>query len=332
MRNKIFILALFVILLLIILAVSLMFGGSMISPREVLEGLINPGSTNTFSAIIWKIRLPRIWLAVLVGAGLAVSGCVFQGMLRNPLADPYTLGISGGAALGATLSIVTGAAALTVFSMPLFAFIGAAGCFAAVYALASTKDFSNHSLILTGVIMGFVCSSAVLALIAVVNPDKIHSSIIWLTGDLSSPDSGLLKMATAILVLCMAVLAAFSRELNALTLGEEKAYNLGVEAERTKKVIFIIASIITGTCVSMSGIIGFVGLVIPHFVRKITGPDHRFLIPGSALCGAAFLPLCDTVARTIIAPVELPVGVITGIAGGLFFLLFIINSKEEKPF
>ncbi|MBN1823140.1 MAG: iron ABC transporter permease [Endomicrobiales bacterium] len=331
MRDRRLIFALFAVLPAVVAAASVMFGGSMMGPREVFEGLFRSGvSDGTYQAIIWKIRIPRIWLSMIVGAGLAASGCVFQGMLKNPLADPYTLGISGGAALGATLSIVTGLAGFTAFSLPLFAFAGALGCFAAVYALASTKNFSNHSLILTGVIIGYVCSSIVLALVAVISPEKLHASIIWLTGDLSSPDMALILPASVLIAVCVAVLFAFSRELNALTLGEEKAYNLGVESEKIKKTVFIVASLITGVCVSMSGIIGFVGLVVPHFTRKIVGPDHRFLIPASALCGAAFLPVCDTLARTVIAPVELPVGVITGIFGGVFFLFFIINPVREN--
>jgi iron complex transport system permease protein len=307
---------------------SLFFGGSGIPASELIKGLLNPGGTDIVSSIIWKIRLPRVVLAVFVGMGLAGSGCVFQGLLRNPLADPYTLGVSGGAAFGATIAIVTGLAAASVFSLPLFAFLGSLSCFYAVYVIASRKNFSINSLILTGVVFGFIFSSAVLLILTVANPDKLHASIIWLTGDLSSADPKLIRIVAVVSLLGVTALYFFSRELNILTLGEEKAANLGVETERIKKMTFVTASLITGACVSASGIIGFVGLIIPHLMRKIVGPDHRYLIPASVLGGAAFLPLCDAVARTVIAPLELPVGVITGLVGGVFFLIFLIRSGE----
>jgi len=262
--------------------------------------------------------------------GLAAVGCVFQGLLRNPLADPYTLGISGGAAFGATLATITGIAAVSVLSLPLCAFIGSLACFYAVYFIASRKNFSVNSLILTGVIFGFIFSSAVLLMLAVASPDKIQSSLIWLTGDLSSPGTRLIFTVSAIVACGIAVLLVFSQELNILALGEEKALTLGVNTGRTKKVIFVTASLITGACVSASGIIGFVGLIIPHLMRKVTGPDHRFLLPASILAGGIFLPLCDCLARSIIAPTELPVGVITGLAGGIFFLFFLLKPGKIR--
>ncbi|MFH1367803.1 MAG: iron ABC transporter permease [Elusimicrobiota bacterium] len=315
-----------------ILAVSVLFslcvGGSKLGITEVFTALLNGSSADTTSTIVWKIRVPRVLLGVFVGMGLAAVGCVFQGLLRNPLADPYTLGISGGAAFGATLAVITGIAAFTAFSVPICAFLGSLACFYAVYMIASRKSFSINSLILTGVIFGFIFSSAVLLMLALASPDKIHASIIWLTGDLSSAGRDLTLIVPAIVLVGTAVLMIFSRELNVLVLGEEKALTLGIETEKTKKIIFVTASLITGACVSASGIIGFVGLIIPHLMRKITGPDHRYLIPASALGGAAFLPLCDSFSRTIIAPVELPVGVVTGLAGGIFFLVFLLRSEK----
>jgi iron complex transport system permease protein len=167
-------------------------------------------------------------------------------------------------------------------------------------------------------------------ILALASPDKIQSSIIWLTGDLSSPDIHLIYAVSAIILCGIAVLFIFSRELNILVLGEEKALTLGVNTDMTKKIIFVTASLITGACVSACGIIGFVGLVVPHIMRKITGPDHRLLLPASALAGGIFLPLCDALARSVIAPVELPVGVITGLAGGIFFLFFLLRSDDNR--
>ncbi len=169
-------------------------------------------------------------------------------------------------------------------------------------------------------------------ILALASPDKVQSSLIWLTGDLSSPDVHLIFIVSAIVLCGITVLFVFSRELNILVLGEEKAFTLGVNTETTKKIVFITASLITGACVSACGIIGFVGLVIPHLMRKLTGPDHRFLLPASALAGGIFLPLCDSFARSIIAPMELPVGVITGLAGGVFFLFFLLKPGDNRTF
>jgi iron complex transport system permease protein len=311
---------------------SLSCGGSKIVFADLIRVLFSTSTTDTLSTIIWKIRMPRIVLGIFAGMGLATVGCVFQGLLRNPLADPYTLGISGGAAFGATLCTVSGVAAMTLFSLPVCAFIGSLASFYAVYFIASRKNFSISSLILTGVIFGFIFSSAVLLILALAAPDKIQPSIIWLSGDLSAPDVRLIAIVSAIIILGIIVLFIFSKELNILVLGEEKAATLGMNTERTKKIIFITASLITGACVCATGIIGFVGLVIPHLMRKITGPDHRILLPASALAGGIFLPLCDTLARSIIAPVELPVGVITGLAGGIFFLFFLLRPGESRIF
>jgi iron complex transport system permease protein len=329
MKNKYTILLTLLVILILTAFVSLSIGGSRITLSELCHTLFGV-SSSTLSTIIWQIRLPRVILGIFTGMGLAAVGCVFQGLLRNPLADPYTLGISGGAAFGATLATITGIAAVSVLSLPLCAFLGSLACFYAVYFIASRKNFSVNSLILTGVIFGFIFSSAVLLMLAVASPDKIQSSLIWLTGDLSSPGTRLIFTVSAIVACGIAVLLVFSQELNILALGEEKALTLGVNTGRTKKVIFVTASLITGACVSASRIIGFVGLIIPHLMRKVTGPDHRFLLPASILAGGIFLPLCDCLARSIIAPTELPVGVITGLAGGIFVLFFLLKPGNSK--
>ena len=183
---------------LISAAVSLSFGGTSISFKELFAALMEPSGTGITEVIIWKIRIPRMMLAAFVGMGLAASGCVLQGMLRNPLADPYTLGISGGAAFGATLAVITGLSSLSILSLPAAAFVGSLACFYAVYFAASSKNFSVHSLILTGVIFGFIFSSMVLFILAVVSPEKMHSSLIWLMGDLSTSDTRLIKIVGVI--------------------------------------------------------------------------------------------------------------------------------------
>ncbi|MFC1501224.1 FecCD family ABC transporter permease [Elusimicrobiota bacterium] len=330
-RNVLIFSILFTALITVVI-ISLGLGGSDLSIGEIINSIFKPDLSQTGSIIVWKLRIPRIVLAMFTGMGLAVSGCVFQGMLKNPLADPYTLGISGGAALGATLGIVTGLSTLNLFFLPLCAFIGTFISIFVVYVVSSKKSFSNNTLILVGVILGFVFSSLVILIFTLGRPEQVQSAIFWLMGDLSSPQNDLIGFVSIFIILGVLMLFFYSRELNILTLGHEKAMHLGVETEKVKKILFITASFVTAACVSATGIIGFVGLIIPHFLRKFTGPDHRILIPASAIGGAIFLTLCDAFARTIIAPIELPVGVITGFIGGIVFLIFIIRSKDYRVF
>jgi iron complex transport system permease protein len=286
-------------------------------------------NTGTEGAVVWQIRIPRIILGMLAGAGLAAAGCVLQGILRNPLADPYTLGISGGAALGAAVAITLGIGAV---GLPLSAFIGAMISVALVYAVASRKLFSTTALVLGGVILSFLFSALVTLVFSIARPEKAQSAMLWLMGDLSGTAPGVLWTAGALIVIGLAAAASFGREIDALTLGEEKASYLGADPDRTLKILFVIVSLVTGACVAVSGIIGFVGLLVPHFMRRFAGTRHTTLIPASALAGAAFLCLADALARTVIYPVELPVGVITGIIGGAVFLYFLARTKEWEIF
>ncbi|OIO76277.1 MAG: hypothetical protein AUJ85_00950 [Elusimicrobia bacterium CG1_02_37_114] len=330
--NKIILFISLTISLIVAAILCLTFGASKIGLYDTVYTLLHPGSENIFQSIIWQIRFPRIIFAIIVGAGLAATGCIFQGLLRNPLADPYTLGTSGGAAFGVTLCVVTGLLKSGILYMPIFAFLGAFVSILLVYEIASMKRFSISTLILGGVVLNFLFSSFVLFIFSIMQTENVHSTILWLMGDLSSARIELIKIISFVVILGIILLSLFSRELDLLTLGEEKATYLGMDTENVRKIFFIIASIIVGACVSVSGIIGFVGLLIPHLMRKITGPVHAVLIPASALAGAIFLTICDTLARTIIAPIELPVGVITGIFGSLVFLSFLIKSKKWEIF
>lgn len=332
-KRKAFLFSLLFIFLYLSFFFSFMFGGSRLPSGEVFHALFHPYASGVSQTIVWQVRFPRILLSLLIGAGLAACGCVFQGMLRNPLADPYTLGVSGGAALGATLGIIFGLGSrLGGFSIPFCAFLGAFFSIFLVYIVAQRRRFSVPTLILGGVILSFLFSSCVLLIFAISKAQEVHSVILWLMGDLSWASASLIKVIAYFIIIGIGLLLLFSRDLNLLTLGEEKAVHLGLEAELVKKLLFIITSLITGACVAASGIIGFVGLIVPHFMRRFTGPDHQVLIPASILGGAIFLALCDTLARTIIAPLELPVGVITGILGGLFFLTFLFRPKRWEMF
>jgi len=312
-------------LLLFTFIFSLMFGGSKVPFREIMAALLHPHQAGTVRTIIWQIRIPRIVLGFLVGAGLASCGVVFQGMLRNPLAEPYTLGVSGGAALGATLGIVLG---LGGYWTPAMAFLGSLFSIVMIYFIVSRRRFSISSLILGGIILSFIFSSLVLLIFSLVRAERVQGAIFWLMGDLSSLQPALLKVIAFIIPAGILVFFLFGREIDLLTLGEERAAHLGLEAEGVKKMLFLVASLITGAAVAATGIIGFVGLIVPHFLRRFTGPNHRLLIPAAALGGAVFLALSDTLARAIVAPLELPVGVITGILGGFFFLTFLLRAKK----
>lgn len=316
-------------LLFLILIASIYFalisGSAKLSPKEIVSALTHPEISSQAAAIIWKLRIPRIILGLLVGAGLACCGTVFQAILRNGLAEPYTLGISSGAALGATFGIVLNlSSAYTVF----FSFLGSLATIFLVYAIAARKRFSNPTLILSGVTLGLLFSSLVLLIFSLAKPEAAHSAIIWLMGILSYTQGGLLKLVAIFIIIGVSVLIILGRDIDIICLGEEKAKHLGLEVSSLKKLLFLISSLITAGCVSSCGIIGFVGLIIPHICRLLMGINHRRLLPAAVLLGAAFLVFCDTLARTIISPLELPVGVITGIFGGIFFLSLLLRAKN----
>jgi iron complex transport system permease protein len=252
--------------------------------------------------------------------------------LRNPLADPHILGSSAGGALGAVLASVTGVSALinAYIGVPLFSFIGSLAAISLVYALSKRKGFlSMYSLILVGVILNSFFISIVIFIETLISADQLASIFFWLLGNLSHYEERLF------LILCLTFFVSFSvlfleaRNINLLSLSEDKAAQLGVPVERTKKICFIFASIITGMAVALSGLIGFVGLVVPHIMRLMWGPDHRLLIPASTISGGIFLILADTIARTIVIPQELPVGVVTSFIGAPFFIV-LLKRKEGQ--
>ncbi len=313
---------------------SLSAGGGSLSLGEVWLALNHHG-TSVNETIVWQIRLPRILLGLLVGGGLAASGCVFQGMLRNPLADPYTLGISGGAAFGVALGVISVSRFLIPmgsYLLPLCAFLGALLATILVYVLANRMYFSSSSLILGGILLSFLFTSLVFLIFAVSKAEDVQRTVLWLMGDLSGAQYPVITSVAIFLTIGLSVLFLFTPDLNILTLGEEKAMHLGVSVDRLVKFLFILSALITGTCVSASGIIGFVGLMIPHLTRQLTGPDHRILVPASVITGGSFLILADSLARTLVAPLELPVGVITGLLGSFFFLLFLFRKSSWEVF
>ncbi len=281
-----------------------------------------------YETIIFKVRLPRILLSIIVGIGLAVSGVVFQGLLRNPLADPYILGTSSGAALGASIALLLGLDSF-VYSLPLIAFLFSLLSLMLVYTISSSGGrIQLQVLLLAGVIVSTFLAALVMLIMSLAKRET-HEIIFWIMGNLGETNYTFIKIVGIFVLLGSGLIYIFARELNIICLGEEKARYLGIEIEKLKKILFVITSLIVGAVVSISGMIGFVGLIIPHILRLIVGPDHRILIPASALVGAIFLIISDTLARTIAAPVEIPVGIITALFGAPFFI-FLLAKKKTK--
>ncbi|MFO7569002.1 MAG: iron ABC transporter permease [Smithellaceae bacterium] len=277
--------------------------------------------------ILFSVRLPRILFAGIVGASLSLGGVVFQALLRNPLADPYVLGISGGSALGAIIGIVLGASSFYL-GVPALAFGGALVTVFLVFIVAggSRGVMLDNSLLLAGVVVNSFFSAAILFALSIVNSMELHSISFWLMGDLSRVGPREIAAAAICLVAGFFVLYAQARKLNLMVQGEETALQLGVAVRSTKYVLLIVTSLLISVAVSLSGIIGFVGIMIPHMMRLAIGSDHRLLLPAAALFGASFLVVADTLARLVIAPAELPVGVITALCGAPYFI-FLMRRK-----
>lgn len=307
---------------------SLCIGSSGISFKKIIS-LIFIGKGTTEYSILFDIRLPRIILGFAIGGALSLAGVILQGVFRNPLVEPYTLGISGGAALGVCLNIVLRLNhILSIFSLPLTGFLGGCLVILLVYSLSIRKGILKiQGILLTGVMISFIASSLIMFIMAISRVEDLHGIVFWIMGSLEEPNWSLIKIVSLISILGLIISYFFCFDLNAFSLGEEEAQHLGINIERTKRLLFVLASLLTGCSVSIAGIIGFVGLVVPHFVRMFVGVDHRILLISSFLSGAAFLIFCDTLARTIISPLELPVGVITGILGGFIFV-YALSKKQ----
>ncbi len=308
--------------------ISLCIGSAGI-PLDRILPLLFDNETVIERSILFDVRLPRIILGIAVGGALSLAGVVLQGMFRNPLVEPYTLGISGGAALGVSVFFVTGMQISSMLPLPLAGFIGAVMMIVLLYFLNQNKgriDFND--MLLKGVMLSFISSSLIMLIMSLSRREDVHGIVFWIMGSLEEPNVSLVWFTLVAAFAVLIITYLFCLDLNALALGEEEALHLGVKVESVKIVLFVITALLTGLSVSVAGMIGFVGLVVPHFVRQMTGPDYRILLPASFLAGGSFLVLCDTIARTLISPVELPVGVITGILGGSFFIYALQKEKN----
>ncbi len=272
--------------------------------------------------IVVDIRLPRVLLAVLVGAGLSVAGAVLQALLRNPLAEPYILGISSGGTMGTILAIALGSG-IGAFVAPAASFIGSGLVMLLVYALAHRRgQLEPYTLLLAGVMVGAFFNALVLLTVAMFN-QELRNAFLWLMGNLSGASTDTLLIAGPLTLLATVPAFLYARQYNLIATGDETALQLGVDVRSLRRRSYAIASIITGAVVSVSGVVGFVGLIIPHITRMIFGPDHRLLLPASFLLGGTFLVLADTLARTVIAPAEIPVGAVTAVIGAPVFVYLL---------
>jgi len=341
LRKKV--LLLFLGLLFVFAAVSAVTTGAVpISWKEAVAIIFEriPGYSPSVEVadvhrdILLKMRLPRVLLAAAVGASLAVAGATFQGLFRNPMADPYVIGVSSGAALGAVFAMMT----QSTFSMagfsavPLFAFAGGLSAILIVYYMARVgRVVPVMTLLLAGIaISAFL--SALVSLLTYFAGEQLHQVVFWMMGGFSGASWLKVKVMIPYALLGYLSIHLFARELNAMLLGEETARHLGVETEKVKKFLLVGASLLVAAAVATSGVIGFIGLIVPHVIRLVAGPDHRFLLPASALLGAGLLIGTDTVARTVIAPGELPVGIITAMVGAPLFIYLLKQRKKLRYF
>ena len=330
-KKKLILIVLFGSLIVLVIGIfCLNFGVVTITPRDIMHLLINGTQDKTTNLIIWQLRAPRIVLGALTGAALSTVGGAFQGILRNPLADPYILGVSAGAALGACIGIafqyITGYAFASY--LPLFAFLGAMLSLYLVYKSSKISYSANSTgLLLAGVAITFLFSALITVLLAL-SRRELHSMIFWLMGDLSAANWKKISIILLPVFIGNAMLFFSALDLNALSLGEEEALHLGINTGRLRIRIFLIGSVIIATVVSFTGLIGFVGLIIPHIARLLVGPDHRIMLPIAAFLGAVFLILCDILARILLAPTEIPIGAITAIVGVPLFI-YLLRRKNQ---
>ena len=341
-KHPVFVLSALTVLLLITLVLAMRFGTVAIEPAQIIAIVFKRMFGIDFGmvwsaaeeSIIWQIRLPRVLGAAIVGAGLASAGVVFQGLLRNPMADPYLLGTSGGAALAATIAfaIPFTLGFITFGLVPIAAFFGALLAVLLVYRLAHVGMYTPITTLL---LAGFAVSSmlsAFMSALMLLSRGTLERVVLWTLGGVSASGWGMLLAVTPLIVLGTFFAFLLSNDLNAFLLGEEQAAALGVNVERKKFVLLCVGALMTGAAVALSGLVGFVGLIVPHFARILLGPNHRLLLPASFLCGGIFLVFADLIARTLLSPQEIPLGVVTALIGAPFFVLLLRRAKRQYMF
>ncbi len=320
-------------LLLALLAAALLLSvlvGAVSIPVGDVVSVFGGGGDETTRAIVLQLRVPRAVLAALVGGCLALSGTIFQALLRNPLAEPYILGISGGSAVGAVLVIMSGLGMRYPWLLPIAAFAGALVAMGTVLriAIGLGRSLNTRVLLLAGVVVGAFFNAIILLLLNFADVDAFRTAIFWMMGNMSGATWRSVVMLAAYMVPAVAILMTLARSFNLMAVGEETAFYLGTRVARVRMIAYLTTSLLVAASVAVSGVIGFVGLIVPHALRMLWGSDHRMLIPASILAGGTFLLLTDTVARTIVAPAELPTGVVTALAGVPLFVFLLIRSSR----
>lgn len=339
------ILAILTILLVLCLWLSFSIGALAIPASDVLGMLAQAlGFTPTTAytegqvAVIAEIRAPRVVLGCLVGAGLAITGATIQGLFRNPLADPGLIGVSSGAAFAAVMLIVLGntlfqglSSTLGHYTLPLVAFVGSVLVTLLVHRLANFQGRTDMAtLLLAGVAINALMGAATGVLTYAANDLQLRTLTFWSMGSLGNATWSQIVAALPLLLLPTLLLSLYAHALNAILLGEAEAGHLGFNLERIKRVLIVLVALVVGTAVALSGVIGFIGLVVPHLIRLVLGPDHRLLLPASALLGASLLLIADLIARTLVAPAELPIGIVTALMGGPFFLWLLLRYRARS--
>ena len=319
------------------LALCILLGASVGTGDASLLRLL-PGARaldDVGRTILFEVRLPRVLLAALLGGTLTVAGVVFQALLRNPLADPYVLGVSGGASIGGVLALLLGLGSglLGAAAVPLMAFAGALTALFLIERIATVDGrLTVYTVLLTGAIFNAFSAAVIYLIQSLASLEELHAIVFYLMGRIPSYSMSNLGLMAAVILVAVILVYSMARDYNGLSLGEEGAQQIGVDVDRTKRRSFILGSLLTGLAVAVAGMIGFVGLVVPHILRILLGPDHRLLLPAAFLGGASFLVLADVVARTLVSPNELPVGVVTALIGGPFFLYLLRRSGGRHGF
>ncbi|MFA6308985.1 MAG: iron chelate uptake ABC transporter family permease subunit [Clostridia bacterium] len=330
------IIPLMLMILAVVIVVAASIGTVYVPIQSIIRiilnklGLVNNSGFEPYQmAIIYSVRLPRVLAAVLIGSALATTGAVLQGMFRNPMADPGIIGVSSGAGLGAVTAIALGLSASSIFYLPLFASVGAllAALIIFVLSLRGGK-VAVFTLILSGIAVSTFLGAITSMILSFTSKDNVHEFLFWSMGNLYSIRWESVQLVFIPIIIGVVILITFARDLNVMLLGEEEAQSVGVNSSKIRMLILIVASITTAAAVCISGPISFVGLIVPHIMRIILGPDHRLLLPASAVAGAIFLVICDLIARIAFAPIEINVGIITSLVGAPYFLYLLIRSRR----
>lgn len=317
--------------LIVSVGIALTIGELNVSLFEIPDILSNQEGSVAYT-IIKNIRLPRVYLGIAVGGSLSLSGVILQGIYRNPLVEPFTLGISGGAALGVAITFVLGLQYVYgSIMLPIAGFTGALITIFVVYFISVKQGrIRIQSMLLIGVMVSFIASSAMMLLMSISTTENLHGIVFWIMGSLDEPNRFLVHLNLGVAIIGLIISYLFIQPLNALRLGEDKARHLGINTETSIRLLFILASLLAGISVAVAGVIGFVGLVIPHVMRLIVGSDYRILLISSFLGGSIFIILCDAISRVLIMPNELPIGVVTGIIGGIVFVAILSSSSLKS--